>query len=49
MTELINNIESLRERLYLLLQNRDLTDIRVVVCSQELDRLLVQYEKKEMR
>lgn len=43
MTDLRNNIESLRERSYLLFQNKDLTDIRVVVCSQELDKLLVQY------
>ncbi|MDR3595365.1 aspartyl-phosphate phosphatase Spo0E family protein [Clostridium sp.] len=47
MTDLRNNIESLRERLYLLLKNMELTDIRVVVCSQELDKLLVQYEEKK--
>jgi hypothetical protein len=46
MTDLINNIESLRGKLVLLLENKELTDIEVVICSQELDKLLLQYEKK---
>ena len=46
MTDLINNIESLRGKLVLLLENKELTDIEVVICSQELDKLLSQYEKK---
>jgi len=47
MTDLRNNIESLREKLYLLLENKELTDIKVVICSKELDKLIVQYEKNE--
>ena len=47
MTDLINNIESLRDKLALLLENKELTDIEVVICSQELDKLIVQYEKSE--
>ena len=46
MTDLIYNIESLRDKLALLLENKELTDIEVVICSQELDELIVQYEKK---
>jgi len=46
MTDLINNIESLREKLCMLIQNKELTDIQVVICSKELDKLIVQYEKK---
>lgn len=46
MTELRDNIERLREKLCLLLQNKELIDREVVICSQELDMLLVQYEKK---
>jgi len=46
MTDLINNIESLREKLCMLIQNKELTDIKVVICSKELDKLIVQYEKK---
>lgn len=46
MTDLRNNIESLREKLCLLLENKELTDIEVVICSQELDKLLVEYEKE---
>lgn len=46
MTDLINNIESLREKLCMLIQSKELTDIQVVICSKELDKLIVQYEKK---
>lgn len=46
MVDLINKIESLREKLYFLLLNKELTNIEVIICSQELDKLLVQYEKK---
>lgn len=41
-----DNIEKLRNLLYNLLKsNKRLTDENVVVCSQQLDRLLVEYEK----
>lgn len=46
MDDLINNIEGLRVKLYSLLLNKELTDIEVVICSQELDKLLLQYEEK---
>jgi hypothetical protein len=46
MGELKNNIERLRKELHFLILNKELTDIQVVICSQELDKLLVQYEKK---
>ena len=46
MSDLINDIENLRNNLYLLLEDKKLTDIKVVICSQELDKLLLQYEKK---
>lgn len=43
---LIDNIEKLRNLLYnLLTSNNGLTDENVVDCSQQLDRLLVEYEK----
>jgi hypothetical protein len=38
------DIEKLREELYLLLLYKDLTDNKVVKCSQKLDKLLVKYE-----
>ncbi|MDP4143093.1 MAG: aspartyl-phosphate phosphatase Spo0E family protein [Bacillota bacterium] len=37
-------IESLRESLHNLICNNELTDSNVVLCSQELDKLLVKYE-----
>jgi len=45
MAELKNNIECLREKLHWLLLNKELTDFQVIICSQEIDTLLVQYEK----
>lgn len=48
MSYLKNNIESLREELYLLLENKESTDIEVVICSQELDELLVKYQKESV-
>ena len=48
MTNLKNNIESLRDKLGLLLEDKELTDIEVVICSQKLDKLLIEYEKKEV-
>lgn len=44
MKDLINKIESLRNKLHFLILIKELTDIEVVDCSQELDKLLVQYE-----
>ena len=48
MFDLRNNIESLRERLCRLIETKELTDSQVVVCSQQLDELLVQYEKDQL-
>ena len=48
MTNLKNNIESLRDKLGLLLEDKELTDIEVVICSEELDKLLIEYEKNEV-
>lgn len=46
LQNLIDNIEKLRNLLYnLLTSNNRLTDENVVDCSQQLDRLLVEYEK----
>lgn len=43
---LIDNIEKLRNLLYnLLTSNKRLTDENIVDCSQQLDKLLVEYEK----
>lgn len=43
---LLENIEKLRNLLYnLLTSNKRLTDKSVVDCSQQLDKLLVEYEK----
>lgn len=44
-TNLTNKIEYLREQLHLLISFKDLTDIKVVECSQKLDNLLTEYEK----
>jgi hypothetical protein len=38
------NIEKLREKLYFLLSVKEPTDTSVVKCSQELDKLIVEYE-----
>ena len=45
MTELENNMEEFREKLYSLLLNKELTDFNVILCSQELDKLHIQYEQ----
>ena len=42
---LCERIEYLREKLVILLSYNSLTSSKVVKCSQELDNLLVQYEK----
>ncbi len=49
MTELKNKIEDLRNELYQLLGTNKLTDIKVVIISQELDKLLAQYAKNEFQ
>lgn len=46
MNKLRRDIEELRENLCLLIENKELIDNEVVMCSQELDDLLVQYQKK---
>lgn len=45
MTNLINSIEDLREKLCSLIVNKELIDAEVVLCSQELDKLLLEYER----
>lgn len=42
---LIENIEKLRHLLNNLTSHEHLTDKNVVDCSQQLDKLLVEYEK----
>jgi Spo0E like sporulation regulatory protein. len=49
MTKLRNNIESLRDKLCCLLLNKKPTDTEVVKCSQELDKLILEYEKKVLK
>jgi hypothetical protein len=49
ITNLEKEIEILRERLYYLLSIKRFTDTSVVTCSQELDKLLVEYEKLGFR
>lgn len=49
MNELKDNIESLREKLYQLIEENELTDVSVVRCSQELDMILVEYEKNKFK
>lgn len=45
MSNLITSIEDLRKKLHLLILDKELTDDEVVICSQELDKLLTKYEK----
>ncbi|MHC1685839.1 MAG: aspartyl-phosphate phosphatase Spo0E family protein [Clostridiaceae bacterium] len=45
MRNIKKDIESLRYKLYWLIENKKLTDIEVIACSQKLDKLLVKYEK----
>lgn len=45
---LSKNIEKLRDKLNLLLSKKDPTDTVVINCSQELDRLLVEYERSRL-
>lgn len=47
MIKIKKDIEKLREELYLLLLYKDLTDNKVVKCSQKLDKLLVKYENNK--
>jgi len=46
MIDLRDKIESLREQLCFLLLRKELTDIEVINCSQELDYLVVEYQKQ---
>ncbi|MHC1685880.1 MAG: aspartyl-phosphate phosphatase Spo0E family protein [Clostridiaceae bacterium] len=48
MNELKDNIESLREKLYQLIEENELTDVNVLRCSQELDIILAEYEKNKI-
>lgn len=44
LTTLIKEIEYLRNLLYSLICKEDLTNPKVVLCSQRLDKLIVNYE-----
>lgn len=46
MNYLKETIENLRELLCSLIENKELTDIEVVLCSHMLDKLLVQYVRE---
>jgi hypothetical protein len=46
MVDLRDNIERLREQLCFLILSKELIDIEVINCSQELDKLLVEYLKQ---
>ena len=45
MSVLRDDIESLREKLSILILCKELNDIEVIACSRELDKLILQYEK----
>lgn len=49
INDILETIENLREILHFLIINKELTDIQVVLCSQELDKLLIHYEKKNFK
>ncbi|MCH3963880.1 MAG: aspartyl-phosphate phosphatase Spo0E family protein [Clostridium sp.] len=38
-------ITKLKENLYTLIQNNALTDCNVIRCSEELDKLILEYQK----
>ena len=40
-----NEINNLKETLYILMNYNKLTDENVVECSQKLDKLIVEYQK----
>ncbi|ERI90121.1 Spo0E like sporulation regulatory protein [Clostridiales bacterium oral taxon 876 str. F0540] len=45
---LVKKIDLLRSKLHNLINsNRELTDKKVVICSQKLDKLLTEYEKMQ--
>lgn len=46
MNNLTDKIERVREKLRQLILNKKLTDTQVVFCSQELDKLLSEYNKE---
>lgn len=49
MSNLKSSIEILRKKLHFLILYKELTDDEVVICSQELDKLLVKYEKNKFK
>lgn len=49
MSNLKSSIEILRKKLHFLILYKELTDDEVVICSQELDKLLVKYEKFNLK
>jgi hypothetical protein len=46
MSNLIKIIENLREILCSLIENKELTDVEVVLCSHVLDKFLVKYMRE---
>lgn len=49
MTNLKSSIEVLRKKLHSLIVDKKLTDDDVVICSQELDKLLLKYERNKFK
>ncbi|WP_446899576.1 Spo0E family sporulation regulatory protein-aspartic acid phosphatase [Clostridium sp. LBM24168] len=45
LKELEMQITKLKENLYMLIQHNNLTDYEVVQCSEELDKLILKYQK----
>lgn len=48
LKELEIEITRLKENLYMLIQHNDLTDYDVVRCSEELDKLILEYQKSKI-
>ncbi|MHC1684588.1 MAG: aspartyl-phosphate phosphatase Spo0E family protein [Clostridiaceae bacterium] len=46
MCELTIKIKNLRNNLHFLILNKGLTDNEVLSCSQELDKLIVEYHQR---
>ena len=38
-------INSLKQMLYMLMDEKNLTDVHVVECSQKLDKLILEYQR----
>lgn len=47
LANLDTKINDLKETLYLLIKNGSLTDETVVKCSEKLDKLILEYQKRD--